>query len=520
MTTINKHLNNVNITNAIEACTELDDGGGSKTNECELTADEKKDIFLQQAKQFVSTVTGHKNNKRSRNADFPPESLYAQDIADDDNYAIAERDENVSLYHWEGNYWKKLTRHDGVKAAYKWLKTHAPEAAGAKLAAEAYRTALLDAKLLPAVNSTTTVIPLRNCWIAVEDDGTLKVRTPQRSEGITYEIKATVDASQELYQPKPLPADSMFSKFLHSSLPDDDVRSLVQEYCGCTLLNDTRFQTAIVWLGKGKNGKSVLLNIISALHSKVAAIRLDNMEGFGLVGLVDASLAVSAETPKRNINEQILKACITSDYVTIEGKGSNEFTYRPSAKFIISANSFPKLNDESDGIWRRLMIVEWKKQFTEEDAIKNLDSLIVEKELALVVDWCLEGLQRLLKRGGFQPPTTVTAATKREQEISNTVEQFKDAYFLDIDEEYKLLKEDCYQTYLDYCKVQNYTPLGNIEFWKRVRILFPALDEKKVTVQSEGGVGHTIRKKFINLKFNGDMFVADKLFSGMEVDGE
>jgi putative DNA primase/helicase len=161
-----------------------------------------------------------------------------------------------------------------------------------------------------------------------------------------------------------------------------------------------------------------------------------------------------------------------------------------------------------------------KKQFQPDQQIKNLDALIVEKELALVVDWCLEGLQRLLKRGKFEMPGAVMAATKREQEISNTVEQFKDAYFLELDEEYKMLKEDCYQTYLDYCDVQNYTPMGNVEFWKRVRMIFPTVDEKKVTVQSEGGIGHTTRKKFMNLKFAGDMYVAGKLFEGKEVDEE
>lgn len=516
MTTINEDLSNVNPLDDIESQSHEDILNNIPEN------NENRASQLRQARAYVNATTKHqakKKGKKQHSGDFPPESLYAQTIADDENYAVAERDENVTLYKWQGNFWKKLSRHEGVKAAYNWLKVYAADSAGAKLAAEAFRTALLDAKPLPLVN-TETVIPLKNCWIAVANDGTLSVTQPMRHVGITYQINAELDASQEIYQPKPLPQDSLFAKFLNTSLPERETQELVQEYCGATLLNDTRFQIAIVFLGKGKNGKSVLVNIMAALHNKVAAIRLDRMENFGLVGLVDASLAISAETPKRNIDEQVLKACITSDYVTVEGKGSNQFTYRPTAKFIINANSFPKLTDETDGIWRRLMIVEWKKQFQPDQQIKNLDALIVEKELALVVDWCLEGLQRLLKRGKFEMPGAVMAATKREQEISNTVEQFKDAYFLELDEEYKLLKEDCYQTYLDYCDVQNYSPMGNVEFWKRVRMIFPTVDEKKVTVQSEGGIGHTTRKKFMNLKFAGDMYVAGKLFSGKEVDEE
>lgn len=432
----------------------------------------------------------------------PAESVYAKVISNHPDFAISERDENVSMYHWEGNYWKELTKHEAVKHAFQWLKQKAKEVASARMAREAHSTALLDGKPLPE-QTKETIIPLENCWIKVGDTGELAVIKPAREMGITYKIKAKLNTKGTVYKPKTLPASSRFHKFLETSLPKQDVRDFVQEYCAYTLLPDTRFQIASMWLGKGMNGKSILLNIISALHNKVAAIRLDSLDDFGIYPLLNASLAVSAETPKKGINEQILKACITSDSISMEGKNKNEFRYQPTAKWIMNANSFPKITDESDGVWRRLMIVEWDVQVSKENQVKNLDNLIIEQELHLVVDWCLEGLQRLLKRGDFLIPESVIRAGKREQEVSNTVAQFTDAHFVEEDTQCGLTKDYILQTYIDYCKVQNYMPLGNVEFWKRIRLQFPKLIEKKKNIVNDDKKT-AVRKNFVNLRFNMD----------------
>lgn len=146
MTTINEDLSNVNPLDDIESQSHEDILNNIPEN------NENRASQLRQARAYVNATTKHqakKKGKKQHSGDFPPESLYAQTIADDENYAVAERDENVTLYKWQGNFWKKLSRHEGVKAAYNWLKVYAADSAGAKLAAEAFRTALLDAKPLP-----------------------------------------------------------------------------------------------------------------------------------------------------------------------------------------------------------------------------------------------------------------------------------------------------------------------------------------------------------------------------------
>lgn len=422
------------------------------------------------------------------------ELLYARAFANDIDMAVAQRDEHVSSYQWQGNYWKALTKHDCQQHAFHWLEKHYPNKVSAKLASQCYQSAQYTANRLPDKPSEN-IVPLRDCWVVMGDDGNLTVKQPSRAYGITYQIGASLKASDGVYQPAPLPAHSYFHKFLATSLPDPEIRELVQQYCGYTLLGDTRFQVAQVWCGFGSNGKSVLLKIMQELHQKTAAIRLDKMEQFGLASITDASLAVSAETPKRGINEQMLKACITSDPVVLESKGKNEFTYRPTAKWIIACNRFPRIHDETSGVFRRLQIINWEVQFDSNSRIDRLDELIINNELHHVVSWCLGGLQRLLKQGKFILPASVLSNTQREQESSNTVLTFTQDYMVNYNQHGQTVaKEVMFKKYQDYCEEQGHMACGTAEFWSRMHAVFSQLKETKKRASGK-------QKRHVNLAF-------------------
>ena len=275
-------------------------------------------------------------------------------------------------------------------------------------------------------------------------------------------------------------ASSLFYKFLSVSLPDEDVRALVQEYCGYTLLNDVRHQVAQIWVGDGRNGKSVLLKIIQKLHAKVGSLQLDKLDGFGLTSLVDSSLIVCSEAPKRGINEQVFKQIISGDPISVEYKFKDSFTYSPRGKFLIACNRFPHITDDSNGVWRRLQIIKWDVNLTDEQEIPNIDEMIISKELQLVVDWCLEGLSRLLVRGDFAEPESVLHRKKAEKVNSNNVLAFIEDHGLDIDPVGRSThKHLIYEKYEEYCHSHGLSPFQGNEFWKRVLQKFPAMQVKK-----------------------------------------
>lgn len=406
--------------------------------------------------------------------------IYSWSVKNSGQYCSKPEGMNRSLYEWQGNCWSRLNESDGYVNAWNWLTQNAPAYATKNRACSIHESALLALPTLPACPSES-VIPMSNIWLRVTEDNRLKIQKPNKQIGITYHIKAKLqhESNAVFYDPKPIPPQSLFGRFLEVSLPDIAVRNLVQEYAGYTLINDTRFQAAQVWVGDGSNGKSVLLKLISELHAKVGAIALDELKGFGLTPVVDSSLLISAETPKRGINEQVFKKIVTGDPMNVAYKFKDMFTHSPTAKVLIACNRFPHINDESNGVWRRLQIVRWGVNIPKAEQINNLEHRIIKNELAYVVDWCLEGLLRLLARGDFEEPESVVVLKNAEKRNSNSVLTFIDDYGLQIVPQCEQNKKELQDMYERFCEQNCLTAFGGSEFWKKIRQVFPELKDKK-----------------------------------------
>lgn len=454
----------------------------------------------------LAGVTAPSENKKNNTVSYydPPSSnadkkrtlefRYARFLMIEGKFRALSEGSSRTLYKWENCCWERVSDKEAERMAWKWLVANAPGSAKQSTAASLHQSSLLE--LFPLPNRPEdTVIPLANLWLNITEDNKLQIQEPDSTKGVTYHIKAKLAFSEgaEFYEPKPIPEDSLLHKFLTVSLPNKEERNLVQEFSGYTLLNDVRFQKAQVWVGDGGNGKSVLLKILSTLHQKVGSICLDGLKGFGLSPVVDSSLLVSAETPKRGINEQELKKIISGDPLAVEYKFKDMFTYSPTAKLLIACNRFPQINDDSEGVWRRLQIVRWGVNLKKAQQLSNLDTRIIKSELHLVVDWCLEGLLRLLNRGDFEEPQSVLQRKKDEKVNSNNVLAFIEDYGIHQSKESDTIaKEKIYKKYSDYCEANGLAGFHATEFWKRMRQLFPGMTEKKKS-------GNARRIRVVNL---------------------
>ncbi|QNP48404.1 hypothetical protein [Diaphorobacter aerolatus] len=201
-----------------------------------------------------------------------------------------------------------------------------------------------------------------------------------------------------------------------------------------------------------------------------------------------------AETPKGGINEQQLKKCVTGDAIALDQKFKPTIKYAPQAKFIIACNAAFTIKDETDGMFRRFHYIRWDRQFKNSDAIKDLDLLIMEKELHLVVDWCLEGLKALTKRGEFDVPLSVLERNEAEKIANNSVLGFITEFNYVQDHLMAPTgKTEFLQEYNNWCRDNSRSPVNGNNFWKRIKKLFPGLkDSRRMSNGSQ--------KLFINLK--------------------
>ena len=68
---------------------------------------------------------------------------------------------------------------------------------------------------------------------------------------------------------------------------------------------------------------------------------------------------IFADLPTKNIDDNgIFKALVGEDYLTVEKKNKNPFSFQSTARLLFSCNSIPKnYGDKSEGFYRRLIIV-------------------------------------------------------------------------------------------------------------------------------------------------------------------
>lgn len=418
-----------------------------------------------------------------------PEFLFSEHLKKGLDFASA----GGVLHRWDNICWRPLDSEDAERIAYKFLEETRPDRATASTAVSCVSTACMAVQAVPK-RGKGTVIPCQNGYVHIDENGGgYDIFPAEKTDGLTYSLACDFDPEATAEQ---------FAAFVKSVLPDDDVRSLVQEYIGYSLMSDTRYQKAQMWLGGGSNGKGTLAQIVSALHSKVCAISLDDLSGFGLAGMVGASLLYADETPSR-VDEQRIKTLISGDLVQVDRKYRDPLSLRPTGKFICCANAVPSVSDQSYGFWRRWHVIPFVIQFSEAQQDVTLARRVVDGELSGVLNWALEGLQRLLVRGRFAPlPQAVLEAIEGGQKDSNSVMAWVQSEEVSFSENFSFSqpKESVYSVYSMWCKDNGLKACASNKFWERLgQIGGDELIERRLATPTDAKCGGAVVMK--NVRF-------------------
>lgn len=401
-----------------------------------------------------------KKNQSGSTVDFQ----FARELGSSEDWAVLKG----AFYHWEGSHWEMQSDDKMKRRAFTWLTNHFPEEIKAHRAEQLVKAALLYCNPLMEITSRN-IVPTKDCYLEIHSDGSIQAFQPERDLGMTYVVNADIGCHQGVYLPADLPRDSHFFRFISSSLPLPEVRQVVQEYVGYTLITSTKFQVGQLWLGEGRNGKSVLLEIVQALHDKIADMRLDHLDSFALFPLFGASLACVSEAPKADIKANVLKAAIAGDSIQMEKKYLDAFSHKPTAKWLMAANDFIRSGDHSDGWWRRFQIIPWSVQIPKSEVIPDLAKLICKEELNLVLNWALQGVSRLLVRNGFEDSSPVLNSTKQEAiEASNPVAAWL-AEIEPVPHQTGMPKSEVYAAFRDWANANGHRPPSSNTFWGNMK---------------------------------------------------
>lgn len=395
----------------------------------------------------------------SRTPPFAPHA-YAEHLKSTGNYAT----NGTILWRWTGTHWEPFEETEGKTHAYAWIATrqgaeqsHISDANAGK----AYSAAVRWVDPMAVVSTNEFILPVLNGYLHLEN-GHVVLKPHDKALGVKHIIQCE-------YSPG-VPEPVLFKKFLTRVLSDEEVLRRVQEFIGYSLLHDSRFQRAALWIGSGANGKGVLANILQALHSRTAAVRLDNLDGFGLSGLLGASLIYCDEAPQSGINEQTLKSMVSGETVQIERKYRDPVSTKIQGKWLVLANHIPAIKDQSEGFWRRWDIVPFTVTIPEGERIPLLGERIIEKELAGVLNWAIDGLLRLLERKMFEleVPKAMQQVLHQAKVETNSVLSWFEFNDCGLDLDAVIPRAFVYAKYAEWCRKNGLSPVAMTKFWRRL----------------------------------------------------
>jgi putative DNA primase/helicase len=183
-----------------------------------------------------------------------------------------------------------------------------------------------------------------------------------------------------------------------------------QEFLGaCRTGIATNYERAIVMPGGGSNGKStIIMGAVESLFDgqEVRSITPNFLnQEYYLMEIRGAAINFVTELPKEQINcTERFKQIISGEDVTGRPIREMPVTFRPSAGHIFACNNFPRLSDNSKGMWRRLLVLRCDASFGKNDGLRADLVEAFRKEAPQILLWALEGARRLMAQGDYTYP--------------------------------------------------------------------------------------------------------------------
>ena len=247
-----------------------------------------------------------------------------------------------------------------------------------------------------------------------------------------------------------------FDSFIQQVTPSTQDAKKLQEFAGYTLLHSQLpFHKALFLVGPQASGKSTFLDLMRDLLGDEAVCSVTPHElieeRFAAVDLHGAWANI-----RNDIDDEMLrntgkfKEIVSGDPIKVEEKRQPTFTIEPTAKHMYAANQLPDAAVDDDAFYRRILLVAFPTTIPREKRDPMLPGKLRE-ELPGVLNWALDGLDRLLEQGGFTGDRRPHETRDTWESWGSSIGKFKSAA-IEKDPTGRVPKSKVYNAYLRFCR--------------------------------------------------------------------
>ena len=365
------------------------------------------------------------------------------------------------LYRWNGKFWEPFDE-DHIKAiAIRYMENESQKSR--------IEDAVYQVKMLATIphgrkpNDRTEWVCLQNGMLNFM---TFSLVPHDKDFYCTHALPVALD-------PDSTKRCERFEQYLAETIETPEAIAQLQEFAGYAIARHTKFEKCLFLLGPGSDGKSTFIKLLKEMigGENCAAVSFPDLENeFHRSSLYNKLLNISTEIGGQAIESPYFKAITSGDPINAAFKHRDAFTFSPYCKLIFAGNMLPRVKDNSDGYFRRILPIQFKRQFPENDPRRDPDLLDrLKEEMSEIFFWCLCGLKRLTEQKRFTDcPETQELLIGYRRSNNPVLCYVEDECVLGDDKE--VSKETIYKDYREYCGKNGYMPVNRENFFRELYV--------------------------------------------------
>ncbi|MFJ7209227.1 phage/plasmid primase, P4 family [Streptomyces sp. NPDC098789] len=281
--------------------------------------------------------------------------------------------------------------------------------------------------------------------------------------------------------PAPIPA-VRWEAFLRDTFGDDEeggeMIDFLQLMLGYSITGDVGAQVMPFLYGMGKNGKSVLLDVLLKLLGDYADaappgfLMAKAFDGHptDLAELLGRRVIVCSELkPGDRFDEARVKLLTGGDRIKARRMRQDFFSIEPTHKLWLLGNHRPEVGTGGFAFWRRIRLIPFERVVPDHRKVDNLAESLVQEEGPGILAWLVEGARRYL--GGekdLSGPDRVCVATTAYAETEDHLGRFI-GEACRVEATLRAEQATMYRAYRQWCLGEGANPVTSRAFAARIR---------------------------------------------------
>jgi putative DNA primase/helicase len=413
---------------------------------------------------------------------------------------------NIGWYRWDTTRWQ-IDEDDTVLWAAgdlaENLATHDPRGIFTTTALQKHRRRALSTTGINAMLTQAKSAPGMVLNAARLDADPYALCTPAGIVDLRTGLVKTPDPNKDFHSrsttvgPQPVPTPR-WERFLADTFGDDaegqEMISYLQLLLGYSVTGDVGGQVLPFLFGAGKNGKSVLLDVLMKLLGDYADaappgfLMARPYEGHptDLAELHGRRVIVCSEVkPGDKFDEARVKLLTGGDRIKARRMRQDFFSFEPTHKLWLLGNHRPEVGTGGFAFWRRMRLIPFERVVPDHRKIDNLADILVMEEGPGILNWLIDGARRYLagERDLTGPERVRIATTAYAETEDHTGRFYEECCTLGPD--LRAEQTALYAAYKAWCHNEGAPAMSSRAFAARTRELVGLASPKEMILSNQ-----------------------------------